>query len=1087
MKQTFSLMLACAFATCAFAQNQKDRYKDITNPDLTSINTIEPRASFMSYDNFTDAADDNKREGTFYLSLNGVWKFNYTDNFNERPIGFEKEDYDTSGWKDINVPGNWERQGFGVPIYVNTTYEFTSPAKTEPFWEKPNPPYVPEEWNPTGTYRRTFELPDDWTGNSIFLSADGVKGAAFFYLNGQFVGMSKDAKTPARFEVTDKVKAGKNVIAVQVHRFSDANYLECQDFWRLSGFERDVYLYAQPKTHIKDFNIKSTLDKSYKDGIFSIAMEIEDESGNFNGSMFFHLLDPNEKSVYSGDVKIKSDDNTFTIPDIVVKDVDKWSAETPHLYKVVFGLKDGNGKVFEATKAYVGFRTVEIKDKQLCVNGMPIYVKGVNYHEHNEVTGHYVPAELMMKDFELFKRYNVNTVRTCHYPQNELFYDLCDKYGLYVIDEANIESHGMGYDLKKGGTLANNKDFYEAHMYRTRNMYERDKNHPSVIIWSLGNEAGNGYNFYMTYSWLKEQDSTRPVQYERALLEWNTDIYCPMYTHYKNCLEYAESESADRPIILCEYAHAMGNSLGNFQDYWDAVESSKLFQGGCIWDWVDQGLLEKDENGNRFWAYGGDFGKIGTPSDGDFCINGLIYPDRTVKPQTEEMRKVYQNIRFKKFNKEDNTVLIRNNFSFTNTDKYDFEYIVKENEKVIKKGKLDVSLSPRTEGLFSIDDMPETPDGTKEYFIEFNVRQKEDENLIEKGHVIARDQIKLNKLVKKDDKVLARAQYEENENEVIFKGKNFNATFDKQSGMLVSYKYKGTELIDGRNGLHPFFWRAPIDNEYGAGIPEKNAAWKEISYRPAVAENFTVRTERGFRRIDVNGFSKEMAAEYSIVSCSYNYPETGASWYVTYRIYDNGKIDVTNDFYGKNGGTYIPRVGMRMQMPKDFCNFTYFGRGPWESYNDRKTSCFIDRYAFDTNDLVEKYVRPQENNHRTDIRWFTLTNKKGNGLLFVAHDTFEANVSSYPLETFDSGMSIYNNQPITADTPEIHRHINDIKKGKTTDIFIDYGMTGLGGDDSWGALVHEEYRIKPDSKFSYSFSIYPIEKKTNVDELVQSY
>lgn len=1080
MNRLTKVLMLGSVPLCVFAQSQENRYNDITNPDLTSINTVAPRASFMSYDNFTDAADDNNSEGTYYLSLNGTWKFKYVENFSERPTGFEKDGYDTSSWANIQVPGNWERQGFGTPIYVNTTYEFTSPGY-KPFWDKPNPPYVPEEWNPTGTYKRTFELPENWIGKKIYLSADGVKGAAFFYVNGVFAGMSKDAKTPARFDVTKYLKAGKNSIAVQIHRFSDANYMECQDFWRLSGFERNVYLFAQPEMHISDFDVKSTLTNGYKDGVFALSVKVCD---GFDGSMFYHLFDKNGKSVFSGDVK-NADNGVFATQDILLPDVETWSAESPVLYKAVFGLKDRNGKVFEATKAYVGFRTVEIKDRQLCVNGKPIYVKGVNYHEHNEVTGHYVDKELMMKDFELFKKYNVNTIRTCHYPQQELFYQLCDKYGLYVIDEANIETHGMGYDLKKGGTLGNNKDFYEAHMYRTRNMYERDKNHPSVIIWSLGNEAGNGYNFYMTYSWLKEQDSTRPVQYERAGLEWNTDIYCPMYVDYRSCLDYAESADADRPIILCEYAHAMGNSLGNFQDYWDAVESSRLFQGGCIWDWVDQGMLEKDKNGKAFWAYGGDFGKIGTPSDGNFCINGLVYPDRTVKPQTIEMGKVYENIRFKNFDSAGKTVLVRNNFSFTNTDRYDFYYIVKENEKEIAKGSFDVELAPRTEDTFVLDKLPDVKDGEKEYFIEFYAALKEDDMLLKKGHVVASEQFAMNKFVRKNDKVVVRAKYEEDENSVTFKGKNFTAVFDKQSGLLVSYKYKNNEMIHEGNGLKPFFWRAPIDNEYGAGIPKKNEMWKEASYKDLKAENFTVSVEKGFRTIMANGFRKEMVAEYSVVSCTYSYPETGASWDVAYRVFDNGKIEVSNNFYGDKGGIYIPRVGMRMNMPEEYSTFRYFGRGPGENYCDRKTSCFVGEYTFQTSDLVEKYVRPQENGHRTDVRWFTLTNKKGTGLLFVANDTFETNVSAYPLETFDSGMDIYNNQPVTEKTD--HRHICDIRKGNMTDVFIDYGMTGLGGDDSWGALVHEKYMIKPDCKISYSFSIYPVEKKTDINNLVESY
>ncbi|NMB49986.1 MAG: glycoside hydrolase family 2, partial [Bacteroidales bacterium] len=551
------------------AQDQKNRYAEITNPNLIALNKEPARASFFSFNNVNESINaPNSSKGSESLLLNGKWKFHYTDNFNDRPMeGFYEENFNDNGWNDINVPGNWETQGFGVPIYVNTGYEFVSPGYP-PYWDRPNPPLVPKEFNPTGTYRKEFEIPQSWIGKDIILSSDGTKGAAYFYLNGKFLGMTKDSKTPARFNISRLAKAGKNVLAIQIHRFSDATYLECQDFWRLSGLERDVYIYARPKTHIADFFAHTPLDENYKNGKFALEVTIANtDNTTENFSVSYELKDKDGKVVSNGSQSGNTKENTSITFANDIPNVKQWSAEEPNLYTLAIELKDGNNKTLEATTVKVGFRTVEIKDKQFLVNGKPVLIKGVNTHEHDEYTGHYVSEELIRKDFELFRKYNVNTVRTSHYPQPELFYKLADEYGIYVIDEANIESHGMGYDLRKGGTLGNNLLFLESHLNRTRNMVERDKNHPCVITWSLGNEAGNGYNFYETYLWIKKRDNSRPVQYERAGLEWNTDIYCPMYSSPADIERYARNPRSDRPLILCEYAHAMGNSLGNFIDY----------------------------------------------------------------------------------------------------------------------------------------------------------------------------------------------------------------------------------------------------------------------------------------------------------------------------------------------------------------------------------------------------------------------------------------------------------------------------------------------------------------------------------------
>lgn len=1073
--------------------SQSDRYSVITDPNITSDNREAPRSTFSSYTNEESAIKNNRKDGTHRIPLNGIWKFNYVENFNDRPTEFMKEGFDASKWADIKVPGNWERQGFGVPIYVNQTYEFTSSAKIEPFWKKPNPPYVPEEWNPTGTYLREFNLPKDWNGKNIYLSADGTKGAAFFYLNGNYIGMNKDGKTPARFNITKDVKSGKNVLSVQIHRFSDANYLECQDFWRLSGFERDVYLYAQPKLHIRDFYAKTPLDNEYKNGIFDLSVSLQNSDNSPKEcNVTYNILDTEGKSVASASQKCEVESAvTIDFDSNILKNVTQWSAETPNLYTLVISIKDKDGKTLESTSSKIGFRTVEMKDKQLKVNGKAILIKGVNVHEHDEITGHYVTETLMRKDFELFKKYNVNTVRTCHYPQPERFYELCDEYGIYVIDEANIESHGMGYGLKKGETLGNNLLFETAHLYRTENMFERDKNHPSVIIWSLGNEAGNGYNFYRTYLWLKSRD-TRPVQYERAGLEWNTDIFCPMYMHLREMEKYAKDPNSDRPLVQCEYAHAMGNSLGNFKDYWDVIEKYPLLQGGCIWDWVDQGFLEKDKDGNKYWTYGGDYGKIGTPSDGDFCINGIVYPDRTIKPHTEEMRKVYQNIKFINFDAAKQTIDIRNDFSFTNLNKYDFSYTVTDNGAKVYTKSFDLDLAPGETKTVQLNDLPSTESGPVEHHILFEAKIRTEEPFLPIGYVIAHDQHYINLLKKADAGRMGAAQIDETDGQAILSGKDFKAIFDKETGMLISYKFNGIEYIHNKQGLHPNFWRAPLDNDYGARLGVKLKVWRTLSERMSKAKDFTVAQRKGFmRESDPNGVSgnrngRESQVVYSIVSCSYDYPEVDGKWNVSYTIFSNGIIKVNNEFVAnKKEIPMIPRVGLRMQIPIGFNKLTYFGRGPWENYSDRRSGAFHGEYSADVNDMYEPYVRPQENNHRTDVRWFTLTNKSGAGVLFIADNTFEINASTYPMELFDSGDDTYNSSPVSESTN--HKHQNDIKPDKLVDVFIDYRMMGLGGDDSWGALPHEQYRVQAQNPISYGFSIVPFSKNTDFKKLIKQY
>ena len=1078
MKKPLLILYVCIAVSYAMGQTN-GRYADITNPNLTHINKEAPRATI----HFPEC-----------MPLNGTWQFNYVENPAEAPQPSAKDIMAHGQWNEIQVPGNWERQGFGTPIYVNIGYEFVSPAGIPPFWTKPQPPSVPQEWNPTGTYLRTFQLPEAWKEKSIYLSADGVKGAAFYYVNGIFAGMNKDSKTPARFNITSLVHAGKNSITIQVHRFSDATYLEGQDFWRLSGIERDIYLYAQPLLAIRDFHVHASLDEQYKNGIFSLNVDLQNAgSGEKPCMVEYQIKDRDGKQVAAGKKTCKTSNSPVTVEweSVALKDIHPWTAETPYLYTLSITTKEPDGSIVESIESKIGFRTVEIKNRQLQVNGCPILIKGVNLHEHDELTGHYVTEELMRKDIELFKKYNINTVRTSHYPQQERFYELCDEYGIYVIDEANIESHGMGYDRRKGGTLGNEPSYLKAHAERTINMFERDKNHPSVIIWSLGNEAGNGINFYATYNLLKQLDN-RPVQYEQAGLEWNTDIFCPMYHTVNQIVEYAQNPDNDRPLILCEYAHAMGNSLGNFKEYWDAIETYPLLQGGCVWDWVDQGFAEKDEQGKTYWAYGGDYGKAGTPSDGNFCCNGLVYPNRATKPHTEELRKVYQNIKFLHFNPNTRTVVVRNDFSFTNLAKYDFAYKITANGKPIEEKQFSLHLGPGAKDTIRFEDLPAPEPSATEYHILFEARIRDAEPFLPKGYVIAAEQYAINPWEKGRAGRQLPASIEEDSLQIVLSGKLFRATFDKTSGLLVSYQYKKKELIHDGYGWRPNFWRAPIDNEYGAGFPMKAKIWRTLSENAPRLLSIHAERKRGFYRESAsdgrtgNRHGRESQMTYSIVHCVYDYPEIGGQWHLSYTISENGSMKITNEFHAQGKDIpMLPRIGLRMKMPSNYNCLTYYGRGPWENYCDRKSSAFIGEYNLDTR-AYEPYIRPQENNHRTDVRWMALADKKGNGMLFIADDVFEMNASSYPMETFDSGDDIHNNAPVSAST--CHRHNNDPQQADFIDVCIDGRMAGVGGDNAWGAYPMPQYCITAGQlPFSYTFTCVPFSKGTDFKTLIRQY
>ena len=637
---------------------------DWENPQVIHRNKLEPHATMISFPYFQSVLERDRTESPYYQSLSGDWKFKWCKSPGELPAGFYTKDFDASAWDVINVPSNWEFEGYGVPIYVNTRYEWT---------DNPSPPYVPHDDNPVGCYHKTFRVPTYWSDQRIIIHFGAVKSAMSLWINGDNVGYSQGSKTPAEWDITPYVREGENTLAVQVLRWSDGSYLECQDFWRVSGIERDVFLYSTPNVYINDYSVVTDFDDSYRHSILRIGVNIAKTDAELDTDMLnlaVKLYNENEEIVYEDELPLNMTTNhaQFSI-ETTIKNPKKWTAETPNLYSLALGIIDTTNRPLQVVGGKIGFREVEIKEGRLTVNGVPVLLKGVNRHEHDERTGHVISKTSMIRDIKLMKQFNINAVRTSHYPNDPLWYELCDKYGLYVIDEANIESHGMGYDADK--TLANKPEWRAAHWDRFRRMVERDKNHPSVIIWSMGNEAGDGSTFEVLSQWAHQRDRTRPVQYEQAEQKKHTDIVCPMYATINDIVDYAKSEAADeRPLIMCEYSHAMGNSNGNLKEYWDIIRTFDALQGGFIWDWVDQGIAQKDSNGNKYWAWGGDFGDENVPSDGNFCMNGLVSPDREIHPALWEVKHVYQNVHLNIVNLEEGVISVKNEHDFINLENF---------------------------------------------------------------------------------------------------------------------------------------------------------------------------------------------------------------------------------------------------------------------------------------------------------------------------------------------------------------------------------------------------------------------------------
>ena len=1013
------------------------------NPKIFKINTEKPHATLIPFPDIESLS--GRKPSPFFQSLNGKWKFNWVLKPADRPVDFYKDEFDVSAWKEIDVPSNWEFQGYGIPVYVNQPYE----------WPKPwNPPHIPHDNNPVGSYKHWFIIPEGWKDREIFIHFAGVKSAFYIWINGQFVGYSEDAKTPAEWNITKYLIDGKNSVALEVYRWSDGSYLECQDMWRISGIEREVFLYSTPKIRIKDFFIQSDLVNNYKNGRLKIDIELKNHATDLNNQNLTLLIELwNDTSVVVREekpVNFSGNDSTSVSFEKTIPYVQIWSAEDPHLYRTFLYLKSSDGTINEAVTAGTGFRKVEIKHGQLLVNGIAIRIKGANRHEHDEYNAHVLSDSLMLLDIQLMKQFNLNAVRTSHYPNDTRWYDLCDLYGIYVIDEANIESHGMGYDEK---SLAKNPDFKEMHLNRTQNMVERDKNHPSVIVWSLGNEGGNGPNFEATYLWIKQRDSSRPVQYERAGEEWNTDIVCPMYAW--DYLEGYGSQLHDRPLIMCEYSHAMGNSNGNFQDYWDLIEKYPQLQGGLIWDWVDQGFAQKTATGEKYWAYGGDWGPPGTPSDQNFMCNGLVSPDRTPHPGIWEVKKAYQYVKIKPVTLSSNKFEIFNKYDFTNLMKFNINWEIVADGKKIASGDISKpDIKPHTSKIIELKYPSIKPKPGAEYFINFTTFTTEETPLIQKGHIVATDQYKLAFDVPVEPtkiSSLPAINIKENEKYVEIKGEKFSISLDKETGRISDYVFKGKSLIE--TGPEPNFWRPPTDNDFGNQMPKISGVWRKAS------EN------RIMRNFEVKKLSKQSVE----ISVEYDLPDVKSKFCSVYAIFGNGEVNVKNDFsISDQKLPEMPRFGVKMVLPKGYEQIEFYGRGPQENYCDRNTAANVGVYQSTVAEQYFSYVSPQENGNKTDVRWMAFKNDEV-GLMVVGMPLLSMSALHYTIDdlTQESRGS---------------KHTIDLPKRDEVYLNIDLKQRGVGGDDSWWSKPHSQYCLLAQS-YSYSFRIVPFSKKDNLMKL----
>ena len=1025
-------VLICALASVgltAFAQQPE--WQD---PNVNAINRAAMHTNYFAYESEQAALKGCRLVSDNYMTLNGTWKFNWVQNADQRPTDFYKVDFNDKGWDNIQVPGVWELNGYGDPIYVNVGYPWRSQYKN-------NPPYVPTVNNHVGTYRKEIELPADWKGRQIMAHFGSVTSNMYLWVNGKFVGYSEDSKLEAEFDLTKYLRPGKNIIAFQVFRWCDGTYLEDQDFFRYSGVGRDCYLYTRTANHIEDIRITPDLDAQYKDGTLQIDIQMKGK-----GTVDLKLLDKEGKEVTTAQVK-GSGKQTASM---TVSNPAKWTAETPNLYTLVANLQE-NGKIIESIPVKVGFRKIELKNGQILVNGQAVLFKGADRHEMDPDKGYVVSRERMIQDIKRMKELNINAVRTCHYPDNNLWYDLCDEYGIYVVAEANVESHGMGYGDE---TLAKNPLFAKAHLERNQRNVQRGYNHPSIIFWSLGNEAGFGPNFEACYKWIKAEDKTRAVQYEQAGTNEYTDIFCPMYYSYESCENYSKG-NIDKPLIQCEYAHAMGNSQGGFKEYWDLVRKYPKYQGGFIWDFVDQSARWYTKDGKEFYGYGGDFNRYDA-SDNNFQNNGLISPDRVPNPHAHEVGYIYQNIWVKPVDLQKGEISIYNENFFRDLSDFYAEWQLLANGEVLQSGIInDLKVGPQQTVNQKLNYTLDNICPCKEVLLNVAFKLKNTETLLPAGFAVAQQQLSVreykapeNLLTEKKiahDYTPAPVVEDNDSYYLIVKGENFHIDFERRNGYLSLYDVNGLSILDEGAQLTPNFWRAPTDNDMGAGLQKKYLAWKNPEIKLTSLEHAT---ENGL----------------VVVTAKYDMPTVSAKLTLTYRINKEGAIEVTQSMTADKNAkvSNMFRFGMRAALNKNLSNIQYYGRGPIENYSDRNNSTNIGKYAQTVDEQFYSYIRPQETGTKTDIRWWNQTNKGGNGIQLVGKTPFSASALHYTMESLDDGLE------------KDQRHSELVPQTDCVNFCIDKVQMGLGCVNSWGALPLDKYMV-PYQDYEFTFVIKPIQ------------
>ena len=1030
-RQTLLAVAVSALAAMTAAPSGAQSFEEWRDPELNEVNRAPMHTSFFAYADREEALQAIREDSENYMTLNGQWKFKWVRHSWQRPSGFWETGFDDTDWDMIPVPGIWELNGYGDPIYLNIGYAWRGNYDN-------NPPYVPEEENHVGSYRKTVTIPAEWKGKEIIAHFGAAASNIYLWVNGKFVGYSEDSKLEAEFDVTRYVKPGENVFAMQIFRWCDGSYLEDQDFFRHSGISRDCYLYARETGGIRDIRITPDLDASYKDGSLSITVTT---AGNCDVSLSLSDADGNE--VAGTEVSGKG----HISADMSVAAPYKWTAETPYLYTLT-ATSSSRGRILEVIPVKVGFRKVEIKGGQVLVNGQPVLFKGVNRHEMDPDGGSVVSYERMEQDIRRMKELNVNAVRTCHYPDDYRLYELCDRYGLYMVAEANIESHGMGYGDR---TLAKEDEYRTAHLERNMRNVQRNYNFPSVIFWSLGNEAGDGPNFTACYEWVKNEDSSRPVQYEQAGTGDNTDIFCPMYYPYEDCERYCGNNPA-KPLIQCEYAHAMGNSEGGFKEYWDLVRKYPAYQGGFIWDFVDQSIHWTGKDGKKFYAYGGDFNEY-DPSDYNFCNNGLISPDRVFNPHAYEVAYIHQPIWTE--DAEDGKVEIYNEYFFRDLSAYYMEWSVLADGHPVKRGIIhDLDVAPRERKVYDLGIDTASLPADKELMLNVEYRLKSAEGLLPAGHVTAYAQICLAPYrwgdTAPESRMLSNISDTapvicSTDGRILVSGENFAIGFSKLTGLISLYEYKGKAMLEEGSTLRPNFWRAPTDNDFGAGLQTGYAVWKNPEIKLA---------------------GIEYATEGSLakVSARYEMPSVKAAVSMEYLISNAGKVQLTYSFDATEG-TELPdmfRFGLRMEMPEEFNTISFYGRGPWENYSDRLTAARVGLYRQSVEEQFYPYIRPQETGTKSELRWWEVLDIGGAGLRFSSDAPFSASALEYSVEMLDEG------------TQKINRHPSDLTKAGATCLCIDKAQMGLGCVNSWGALPCDRYRLHYQDR-TFTLLIEPVE------------